>query len=540
MASLPASVILFFLGQATPQEFIPNGGFDSGFDGWTNYAAGEDQVISEWLPKGGRSGGGGLRIRSTRGGERANWVWGCGIRNPPQGKRLRFTAWVKGKGVATHAGFFVDVWEGPKPVGFETSQARQPLNGDFDWTKVEFTTEVPAEADYLRVNLLLHGKGEVWFDDVSAQVSDRFSRHALYDVKGETEVEARGVAKNPTLLVPMPLSYQGQNPLTFSLSTVPGDALSLCRVFEDKPGNYVAEVKLRTLEAGESVRVIWSSIVLVEPRGFDALPKEALLPDTWPEDVRPWLRSSRCCQSTHERIRKVASDVRGESSDVREILQKTVDRLGAIYNSYRPGAGFPAELDAVGALDLPGSCTSAANLATALLRANGIPARIVAGYATWFGPHQTHYLVEAYVPRFGWYPLEPTKLKLGTHPHEQINVSIVPTEYEDRSAVRPFAAGGVPYLSLNETKEFDDSYVAYGILGDQRGLAHVAKFRQGFPESVSEEEWAATVERARSRWKSWLNSGPSADDNGRVETSFQAAEGKPMSYADLRRSLKVR
>ena len=42
-------------------------------------------------------------------------------------------------------------------------------------------------------------------------------------------------------------------------------------------------------------------------------------------------------------------------------------------------------LDAVQALDRQGSCTSCANLVAALLRGNGIPARILAGYPTYLG-----------------------------------------------------------------------------------------------------------------------------------------------------------
>jgi len=47
---------------------------------------------------------------------------------------------------------------------------------------------------------------------------------------------------------------------------------------------------------------------------------------------------------------------------------------------------------------------------------------------------QTHYIVEAFVPNFGWYPIESTGLTSPWPNHQQVNVSIVPIEYEKQAS----------------------------------------------------------------------------------------------------------
>jgi hypothetical protein len=79
------------------------------------------------------------------------------------------------------------------------------------------------------------------------------------------------------------------------------------------------------------------------------------------------------------------------------IIAVTQERAGTIFFNAQRRA---KDLTAVEALEGRGSCTSCAKLVAALLRACNIPARVVAGYPSWTGPLQAHYIVEAYVPDF--------------------------------------------------------------------------------------------------------------------------------------------
>jgi hypothetical protein len=71
-------------------------------------------------------------------------------------------------------------------------------------------------------------------------------------------------------------------------------------------------------------------------------------------------------------------------------------------------------------------------LTATLLRASGIPARIVASYPSWWGPLQTHYIVEAYMPEYGWYSIESTMCQSPWPNTHQVNFAIIPPQHEDR------------------------------------------------------------------------------------------------------------
>jgi transglutaminase-like putative cysteine protease len=180
-------------------------------------------------------------------------------------------------------------------------------------------------------------------------------------------------------------------------------------------------------------------------------------------------------------------------------------------------------LDAVHALDKQGSCTSCANLVAALLRANGIPARILAGYPTWCGALQTHYIVEAFVPDYGWYPIESTRLQAPWAPYQQIEVAIIPPEHEDRSEGRPFAADGVPYLSLNEYPGCDGKFTVWGNVDAARSCDHGAKVWRAFPPDAPAKDWETALAEANRCWTKWLESPPRLDAQHRLATPLQPA-----------------
>src|SRR6185295_3057054 len=184
-------------------------------------------------------------------------------------------------------------------------------------------------------------------------------------------------------------------------------------------------------------------------RSFADLPKKAALPAKWPDEAVAWLRPTKCVQCDDARIAAIAKALRIGTDDVREIVRRVLTRADEIVSNV---TGPLTELTAVDALDKEGSCTSNANLVAALLRASGVPARVLAGYPLWSGPLQTHYIVEAYVPRYGWYPVESTLGRASWPNCQQINVSIVPIEHEAESLAgrRACAAGAVPFMTLTE------------------------------------------------------------------------------------------
>jgi len=354
----------------------------------------------------------------------------------------------------------------------------------------------------------------------------------LFRLRGEYEItrEVNGSpvkGKGLTFVIPVPLDYREQVPLTYLLAVDPPAVVRSMNTREDRPGNWVVEVALAPFDATARVRLKWSSLVLVAPRSFSDVPPQASIPPEWPEEARPWLASTTCVQATDPRIQQVARAIRGDGQDVPQIIHSTLTRLREIYNHQRDRA---KSLDAVQALEHTGSCTSSANLTAALLRANGIPARILSGYPTWFGPLQTHYMVEAWMPGYGWYPLESTLLRAPWDPYQQINVSIVPTDYEDeRSNSRPGGAPGVPYLSLTEWSGDVHGYRVLGMISREYNCDHAAELVRRFAESSASDAWGRATNEAHSQWAAWLASRPVPTSKGRLSNhasseTFAAAD----------------
>jgi len=55
-------------------------------------------------------------------------------------------------------------------------------------------------------------------------------------------VTASAQSPKPIFLLPIPLAYREQVPITFEMSSDPPGKLVSGRVYADRPGNYVAEV----------------------------------------------------------------------------------------------------------------------------------------------------------------------------------------------------------------------------------------------------------------------------------------------------------
>jgi transglutaminase-like putative cysteine protease len=92
-------------------------------------------------------------------------------------------------------------------------------------------------------------------------------------------------------------------------------------------------------------------------------------------------------------------------------------------------------LDAVTALTCQGggSCTNRANLAAALLRVRGIPARTIAHLPTWSLGEAlfTHWLVEYWHPKAGWTSIESTWGEFQPPPYTTMVVAISSSHDED-------------------------------------------------------------------------------------------------------------
>lgn len=495
------------------QEQLGNGGF-SEEKGWFLNST-DAKAVAEYQKAGGRTGGC-LHLKSDFADPQAMALARQAIATKPTpGKPIRLTFWAKGKDVSLAIGVVQGLSATHEMASFATSQSTHPLKGTFDWTKVETVLNPNDETKSCAVLLCLAGKGEVWLDDVSfAPIDPSDANQAglegpgLVEAHGAFTYTAAAAVGETKVLIPLMLDYREQVPLNYRFTVTPKTALKKTRIYEDRPGNYVAEITLGALKAKDEVEIDWKSLQLVGKRSFAGVPKKAPMPSQWPAEALPWLKSTVSVQAKDPSIQKVAKEIRGSETDVLKIISATMSRTTQIYQNQK---GRCTSLDAVQALEKQGSCTSCANLVAALLRANNIPARILAGYPLWSGPLQTHYIVEAYVPSYGWYAIESTQLRERWDPFKQVQVAIIPPEYEDKSGMRAGGFTGVPYLSLTEYA--DQNVFGLGAVDKEQGCDHEAKRVRVFFEP--EEKWAEALKLARERWQAWLMSKPTTLETGK-------------------------
>jgi transglutaminase-like putative cysteine protease len=268
--------------------------------------------------------------------------------------------------------------------------------------------------------------------------------------RAQAAVATRGKADVGVLTFPIPGTYRDQVPLTFDVKVEPPGALKSYRWVRRPDGrNWLCEVTVAPKQDGAQVR--WEALVLVDRGKNDPLPRAAQ-PEA-PEETAPWTRSTACVQSDDPAVRAKAEELAKGTAGVEPYARRVIEFTA--HHQGKGGVPFDA-LDARKGLDCGGSCTSRANLAAALLRARGIPARTVAHLPTWSGPLYEHWLVEYWHPGAGWVWLESSLGQFRPLPCTLVVLGVANPEDEDR-AFDPLQTRqvmpGAPYLSVHVGSE---------------------------------------------------------------------------------------
>jgi hypothetical protein len=453
-------------------HYLTGGGFEA-----------EDALAGQWtIPnpqsdgclsldhKSPHSGTSCLRITVPAEG-RQGWPHGaiCRIESAPAGRRVLLSAWVRTESVAPPAGVCVYVG-GYDTEGRTVSHSRTGTVRSEAWTRIETQAAVPAEVTHFQVMPFLSGPGTAWVDDIAlvdAGPADKLQmrRASMRPPEGPVLALARGQwrfepeqdAAGFRVWFPIPLCSDDQAPLGFRLEVEPAESLLGYTLRERLLGNWMAELRMADMAAGSTATVTWEVPALLRPHDYGALPAEIACPAPIPDDVCLWLAATRCVQADHDGIRERAARLRAASPDLLAFARGAV----RVFLEAPQGAQAPT-LDAVAALSGWGSCTNHANLAAALLRAAGIPARVLAGYPTWCGPTQTHYIVQFWAGEYGWVLAESSRGDVPCPSTSQVQVAIAYPEDEDRSFrdfegedphARVAMGGGGFWMSATEADE---------------------------------------------------------------------------------------
>jgi transglutaminase-like putative cysteine protease len=232
---------------------------------------------------------------------------------------------------------------------------------------------------------------------------------AATDEKGCLFIVKGGMLVKPTkpdigpfkIYTHIPISYDNQTPITLLITDETGGKISGYRIMDNYPGhNALLEISFDNFETTDTVGFYWKAPVFLKYNEFIDLPENNEISDinSLPDEITPWLSSTEFIQADYPEIQNKALELADNRTQVLLIANDVADFTRNTVFTVREG-----EMDALTTLQTGGgNCVGKSNLAVAILRSLGIPARIVLE-----GP-SPHYLAEFYIKPYGWVRLEAT------------------------------------------------------------------------------------------------------------------------------------
>ena len=237
----------------------------------------------------------------------------------------------------------------------------------------------------------------------------------LYNVSGCYAVQASESDLGPfKLYVNIPIAYGRQALVNLDLWEYPSGKVLDYNINQDYSGsNFLLEVNFDNLKEAEIVYVYWNMLVFTEFNDYSHIPEvvEKTPIEELPNEEKIWLESTEFVQASHPEIVAQAEYLAGNETNAFAIAKSISNFTGqAIEYKY-----INLAQDALTTLrNGTGVCIGKSNLAAALMRAAGIPARILLNTPI------RHYLIEFYLHPYGWIRCEATS-------------GIIPCDYHSRT-----------------------------------------------------------------------------------------------------------
>ncbi len=212
-----------------------------------------------------------------------------------------------------------------------------------------------------------------------------------------------------------PPDYGYQTPIILEVFNDTNIEILNYRIDEDKCiPNRVVNFTLPGMHKGEHKLLHFTIWTLVENFEFQDIPSNISFPSRkeLPEETLVWLQPTKVVQVYNPLIILKAKQLRRNSGDVFDYAKKV-----ARFIKYHRFLLFLLELrtgvflsqDAVTTLLINGENVGRSHLACALFRSQNIPARVLLANNDQGFWTQMHYMVEYYLPNYGWVLLDSTK-----------------------------------------------------------------------------------------------------------------------------------
>lgn len=151
-----------------------------------------------------------------------------------------------------------------------------------------------------------------------------------------------------------------------------------------------------------------------------------------PAAAVPWTKPSPMIQSQSRQIVDLAQLIRGRAVDLQSLVRETLQEMALRRRPLEQWSHEDFQNDALSFLETgKGDCVANANLFAALMRANGVPTRVVSVIQRGTAIVQNmHFVNEYFVPGQGWAHVEPQGLALQTPRTDAVHTGVVTHEME--------------------------------------------------------------------------------------------------------------
>lgn len=217
---------------------------------------------------------------------------------------------------------------------------------------------------------------------------------------GSLRLDQAATTDTFTVYFHVPIAFEDQAPFLLELSC---PELVSYRYISYPGNNFLIAAEIRSTPSTE---IYWESWMVIGENNHRDLPTDipmASLTDI-PDQVKGWLTASDCVQSNNDYIQGKARTVAAGTFNLRDLASNVATLTGNIPGKFPYP---PWSFDAYYALAWGNSCTGKANAGAALMRANGVPSRILMSMPTFFRPlFDMHWIAQYWLPNHGWVRME--------------------------------------------------------------------------------------------------------------------------------------
>jgi len=240
---------------------------------------------------------------------------------------------------------------------------------------------------------------------------------SLYLRKATGMIEVSGASSDTyQVYFHIPIPFHEQAPVLLQITCPQG--IDYRFIQEDPPNLLVAA---RLVNADSTV-LDWTAWVIVKQNSYPDFPTYVPIPapEQLPDSVRQWLDTTDCCQVSAPIVQFKADSLRDTTTNLMKLAQDVCIFCDSIP---RTSSHEPYACDAVYTLNWGNACTGHAHAAAALLRANGVPARVLMNMMPLSNDYLMHWIIDYYVPGYGWVTMESS-------------IGVNPMQPQDRLVVR--------------------------------------------------------------------------------------------------------